>query len=114
MESLVCPHCAGSGYFKTEDVITIDQYTLHRDQNILRYGNSTHVIKLTNLEERMLAVLLLNRGRVVTRTHILNFVWNRDAVYECERMVDVYIGYLRKKIPTSLIKTVKGKGYIVQ
>lgn len=74
-------------------------------------------IQLTPQEFRLLEYLMRNRGRVLTREMILNRVWLYSQDIET-RVVDVYMGYLRKKIdgnnPKNLIHTVRGFGYIVK
>jgi DNA-binding response OmpR family regulator len=49
-------------------------------------------------------------GQVLTREQLLSNVWGYD--YDPgSNVVDVYVGYLRKKIGDDLIKTVRGMGY---
>lgn len=74
-------------------------------------------IDLTAREFRLLEFLLNNKNRVVSRTDILENVWevNHDLG---TNVVDVYINYLRKKIdhdyPYPIIKTVVGMGYVIK
>lgn len=74
-------------------------------------------IELTAREFRLLEYLLVNKNRVVSRTDILENVWdvNHDLG---TNVVDVYINYLRKKIDhdfeVPLIKTVVGMGYTIK
>jgi two-component system OmpR family response regulator len=72
------------------------------------------LIKLTAREFSLLTYLMRNAGSVVGKFDILNNVW--DAAFEgSENVVEVYIGYLRKKIdaPYGLqtLSTVRGMGY---
>ena len=72
------------------------------------------VIELSASEYRMLELLLKNKGRVLSRLDIEEYVW--DINYDREsNIVDVYINHLRKKIDKPfdkpLIKTVRGFGY---
>jgi DNA-binding response OmpR family regulator len=72
------------------------------------------LIKLTAREFSLLTYLMRNAGSVVGKFAILSNVW--DAAYEgSENVVEVYIGYLRKKIdaPYGLqtLNTVRGMGY---
>jgi DNA-binding response OmpR family regulator len=72
------------------------------------------LIKLTAREFSLLSYLMRNAGSVGGKFDILNNVW--DAAYEgSENVVEVYIGYLRKKIdaPYGLqtLSTVRGMGY---
>src|SRR4051794_40831683 len=72
------------------------------------------LIKLTAREFSLLTFLMRNAGSVAGKFDILNNVW--DAAYEgSENVVEVYIGYLRKKIDTPYglrtLNTVRGMGY---
>ncbi len=77
----------------------------------------TRKIDLTAREFRLLEFLLIHKNRVVSRTDILENVWdvNHDLG---TNVVDVYINYLRKKIdhdfPVPIIKTVIGMGYVIK
>lgn len=71
-------------------------------------------ISLTPREFSLLKFLLRNQGMVLTKTEILQNVW--DAHYSGgENVVEVYIGYLRRKIDAPFgsksIETVRGVGY---
>ncbi|MBX2967003.1 MAG: response regulator transcription factor [Cyclobacteriaceae bacterium] len=74
-------------------------------------------LELTAREFRLLEYLLINKNKVVSRTDILENVWdiNHDLG---TNVVDVYINYVRKKIDhghdTPLIKTVVGMGYTIK
>lgn len=71
-------------------------------------------IDLTPQEFRLLEYLLSNKGRVLTREMILGRLWRTNPDIET-RVVDVYVGYLRKKIDSGsevkLIQSVRGFGY---
>ena len=74
-------------------------------------------IKLTSKEFAILEYLLRNKNRLLTRTQIVDHVWNYD--FDCSsNIVDVYIRYLREKIDDGfekkLIGTVRGSGYIIK
>lgn len=75
------------------------------------------LIQLSPHEFKLLQYLISNKGRVLTREMILNRVWLYS--YEVDtRVVDVYIGYLRKKIDADfkkkLIHSVRGFGYMIK
>ena len=67
-------------------------------------------IKLTSHEYRLLAYLLLHTGRVVSRTELVEHLYDQDFDRD-SNTIEVFIGRLRKKIPGDLIKTVRGLGY---
>ena len=73
-----------------------------------------HQVFLTVKEFDLLSLLLQNRGKVMTREHLLDSVWKIDADIE-SRTVDVHIKTLRQKLENAgeLIETIRGVGYKV-
>ena len=74
-------------------------------------------IELTSKEYSLLEFLLRNKGRVITRTSIIEHVW--DMHFDSDtNIVDVFISYLRKKIESGsqkqLIHSIRGVGYILE
>ena len=74
-------------------------------------------IELTAKEFALLEYFLRNPERVLTRTMILDHVWDYDFDPETN-VIDVYVNYLRKKIDAGrepkLIHTVRGAGYVLK
>ncbi len=74
-------------------------------------------IELTSKEFALLHLFLRNPGRVLTRTMILEDIWDYNFD-PGTNVVDVYINYLRKKIDAtgkpSLIQTIRGVGYMLK
>jgi DNA-binding response OmpR family regulator len=74
-------------------------------------------IVLTPQEFKLLEYLMRNVGVVLTREMVLNRIWLYSPDIE-SRVVDVYIGYLRKKIDTGhkikLIHSIRGFGYTIK
>jgi DNA-binding response OmpR family regulator len=74
-------------------------------------------IELTVKEFQLLELLLRHQGQVLTRTQILDHVWQYDRDF-ASNVVDIYIHYLRNKIDkgfkTQLIHTVRGVGYTLK
>jgi len=75
------------------------------------------VVDIQAREFRLLEYLLRNKGRVVTRTMLLENVW--DYHFDPQtNVIDVHISRLRGKISrdskTQLIRTVRGAGYIIE
>jgi DNA-binding response OmpR family regulator len=72
------------------------------------------IIDLSPLEFKLLEYLIRNRNGVLSRTQIGEHVWDIDF-YQNSNVVDVYIGYLRRKIDRGfdppLLHTVRGVGY---
>jgi two-component system OmpR family response regulator len=75
-------------------------------------------MELTAREMAVLEVLARNAGQVVSRTQLLQQVWDED--YEgSPNIVDVYVGYVRKKLEgpadgQRLIRTVRGVGFVLE
>ena len=67
-------------------------------------------VKLTSHEYRVLHYLMLHRERVVSRTELVEHLYEQDFARD-SNTVEVFIGRLRKKLPGDLIKTVRGLGY---
>lgn len=91
--------------------------TLELDNQTLEVKRSGTSIQLTPQEFKLLQYLMNNKGRILTREMILNRVWLYSPDIE-SRVVDVYMGYLRKKIDTDfdkkLIHSVRGFGYMIK
>ncbi len=73
------------------------------------------LLELTPKEFELLLYLVERQGRVITREHMLNSVWNYEFAGD-SRIVDVHISHLRDKLEENpkqpqLIKTVRGLGY---
>jgi len=67
-------------------------------------------VSLTAREFQVLHYLMRNRGAVVTKTDILDNVW--DVNYDGDHnVVEVYVGYLRRKLGREVIETIRGAGY---
>jgi DNA-binding response OmpR family regulator len=67
-------------------------------------------VELTAREFTILETLLRHPGQVLTREQLLSQVWGYDFD-PGSNVVDVYIGYLRRKLGNGLIETVRGMGY---
>jgi len=74
-------------------------------------------ITLTAREYSLLEYFLRSRGRVLTRPVLAEHVWGLDFDPE-SNIIDVYVGYLRRKIDTAgerrLLQTVRGAGYALR
>ena len=70
-------------------------------------------VALTPREFGLLEYLLRRPGRVVTKIEILDHVWDAAADVN-PNAVEVYVGYLRRKLGRQLVETVRGVGYRLQ
>ena len=82
-----------------------------------RATRAGQVIELTAREYALLEFLMRHPRQVLSRTQIAEHVWDYDF-YSTSNVVDVYIGYLRRKIDKDfdqkLIQTVRGVGYVLR
>jgi two-component system copper resistance phosphate regulon response regulator CusR len=87
--------------------LEIDRLT----QQVRRAGKR---IELTAKEYALLEYLAANAGRVLSRTMIVEHVWD-ESFESLTNIVDVYVRHLRSKVddpfPAKLIQTVRGAGY---
>jgi two-component system OmpR family response regulator len=74
-------------------------------------------VALTTREFAVFEYLARNAGRVVSRAELLDHVWD-DGFFGTSNIVDVYVGYLRRKLEAPfgrpLIRTVRGSGYLLR
>ncbi len=98
-----------------DPILTVGDLTLNTET--LEVFRDQELVSLTQTEFQLLHYLMTNKNRVLTREMILSHVWSQDPDVET-RVVDVYIGYLRKKIETpkstKLIHSVRGFGYTIK
>ena len=96
-----------------------------KEEMVLRVGNvflnlhtrkvwvNDREVELSNREFNLLETFLRHPGQVMSRDQLLNHVWGYD--YEPDsNIVNVYVGHLRKKLGSDLIKTVRSMGYRLQ
>lgn len=69
---------------------------------------------LAGREFLLLSELVQHRGRVVSKTHLRAAVWGRAGGAPASNVVDVYVRRLRAKLGSGSIKTVRGRGYMVE
>jgi len=98
----------------TNLVLRQDDLEVNRVERTVNRGGMG--ISLTNKEFALLEYLLLNRGRAISRSTLLERVWNMHGTASTN-VVDVYVNYLRRKLADygtrTLIQTVRGEGYAI-
>ncbi|MCA1990625.1 MAG: response regulator transcription factor [Coleofasciculus sp. S288] len=105
---------------RKREVTATEQQRLVFDQLVIEPGRrevtiNDQIVPLTALEFDLLHFLACHPGRVLRRSELIQEVWEYDYVGD-QRVVDVHIGQIRKKIELdasqpSLIQTVRGVGY---
>jgi DNA-binding response OmpR family regulator len=93
--------------------LTIGDLTLDPLTRTVRQGQQ--FITLTNKEFSILEYLMRHPNRVLTRTMIVEHVWDYTCSIE-SNVIDVYMTMLRKKVDPAkkLIQTVRGAGYLIK
>ena len=67
-------------------------------------------IKLTSLEYRLLAYMMHHRDRVISRTELVEHLYDQDFDRD-SNTIEVFVGRLRRKLGKDVIETVRGLGY---
>ena len=103
------------GADRREPVLRMADLTL--DPATREVSRAGRKIVLTAREYALLEYFLRSRGRVLTRPVLAEHVWGLDFDPE-SNIIDVYVGYLRRKIDTTgerrLLHTVRGAGYALR
>jgi DNA-binding response OmpR family regulator len=100
---------------KASPVISIDDLTINMDlKTVTRSGKD---IRLSTKEYSLLEYLVLNSGRVISRTELTEHMYDTEFDLD-SNVIDVYINYLRNKIDKgfgrNLVHTVRGAGYVLK
>ena len=102
---------------KSESQVTIEVEDLTLDLLARKVNRGGKDIDLQSREFKLLEYILNHRGQVVTRTMLLENVWDYNFDPQTN-IIDVHVSRLRNKIDKGfekqLIKTVRGAGYIVE
>ncbi len=69
-----------------------------------------NAVKLTSLEYRLLAYMMHHKGRVISRTELVEHLYDQDFDRD-SNTIEVFVGRVRKKLGVDLIQTVRGLGY---
>ncbi|AGA65244.1 Two-component system response regulator QseB [Liberibacter crescens BT-1] len=71
------------------------------------------MLKLTSHEFRLLSYLIHHMGKVISRTELINHLYDQDFDRD-SNTIEVFIGRLRKKMGVDVIETVRGLGYRIK
>jgi two-component system OmpR family response regulator len=69
-------------------------------------------VRLTSHEYRLLAYLMHHAGRVVSRTELVEHLYDQDFDRD-SNTIEVFVGRIRKKLGVDIIQTVRGLGYLL-
>ena len=97
-----------SGHAKSE----IECGPIRLDTKTARVTCDGQQIKLTSHEYRLLAYLMHHSGRVVSRTELVEHLYEQDFDRD-SNTIEVFVGRIRKKLGVDVIQTVRGLGYLL-
>lgn len=100
-----------SPQFDEPMVLTAGELQIDLRQRRVKWKGKS--VELSTREFTLLELLARHPGQVWTREDLLDNVWGYDYA-PSSNIVDVYVGYLRKKLGQGLIKTIRGIGYSLQ
>ena len=83
---------------------------LRLDPRAARANVNGEPLRLTSLEYRLLHYMMMHQGRVISRTELVEHLYDQDFDRD-SNTIEVFIGRLRKKIGSDRIETVRGLGY---
>ena len=89
---------------------TLESGGIRLDIRTRRATVGGNVVDLSAREFALTEIFMTNAGQVLSREQLLNYVWGFDFD-PGSNVVDVYVGYLRKKFGSETIETVRGMGY---
>ena len=84
--------------------------SVHLDTRTSRVTVGGNAIRLTSHEYRLLAYLMHHNGRVVSRTELVEHLYDQDFDRD-SNTIEVFVGRLRKKLGIDVIQTIRGLGY---
>lgn len=101
----------------SDGIITINNLKINTNEAKV-YKNGEEIV-LTAMEYRLLLILLSNRGKVLSRTVLLENIWDVAGDFVEDNTLTVYIKRLRDKIEEDpakpeFIKTIRGFGYVIE
>lgn len=67
-------------------------------------------VKLTSLEFRLLSYMIHHKGKVISRTELVEHLYDQDFDRD-SNTIEVFVGRLRKKLGIDVLKTIRGLGY---
>jgi DNA-binding response OmpR family regulator len=94
----------------TPELTVLEAGGVTLDTRTRRASVEGRTIELSAREYTMLEVLMRHAGQVLSREQLLSHVWGYDHD-PGSNVVDVYVGYLRKKLGPDVIETARGMGY---
>ena len=95
----------------TDSIYSDDTYYFDFDK--MEFSENGNPAELSKTEQKLLRLLIVNKGQTLTRDHLIDRIWTDGAEYVDENALSVTVNRLRKKLNASEhIQTVYGIGYV--
>ncbi|MCR5803972.1 MAG: response regulator transcription factor [Clostridia bacterium] len=94
---------------KDEGINNIADYSFDFSQ--MKFKKGDDILELSKTEQKILKILVLNKGATVRREDLIDKVWTDGSEYVDDNALSVSVKRLRDKLSTDRIKTVYGIGY---
>lgn len=95
---------------RTEDIV-IGDYRFNFVQ--MKFFHGEEAVELSKTEQKLLRILVENRGITVTRERLFDYIWSQEAEFVDENALSVTVKRLRDKLGGhKMIRTVYGIGYV--
>jgi DNA-binding response OmpR family regulator len=91
------------------ETLTVDDWLLDEATQSVSRGNQHW--QLTGTEFRLLRYFMLHPGRILSRSHLTEHVYEQDADRD-SNVIEVYVRRLREKLGKDIITTRRGQGYV--
>lgn len=95
----------------SEQLIEVGDLSLSLSEQVIRYQQQA--LNLTRNEFKILASLMTNAGRVMSKEQLIQSLHGWDDSGS-DNAIEVHIHNVRKKVPGKLIKNIRGVGYIIE
>ena len=95
---------------RTGDALKSSGLVLNEERQQV-FSGSGEPIELTGTEFRLLRYFMLNTGKILTKTRLIEHVYDQDFDKD-SNLIEVYVRHLRKKIGKERIITKRGQGYV--
>lgn len=95
-----------------QEIVVLGRAEIHMDAGKVYVDGKQ--VELTALEYRLLLIFAMNRSKLLTRTQILEKIWDMEGSFVEDNTLTVYVKRLREKLGDAVcIETVRGMGYRV-
>ena len=90
----------------------IETRTLRLDEDVQQVEVADRdTVQLTGTEFRLLRYMMLNSGRILSKSHLSEHVYDQETDRD-SNLIEVYVRRLREKIGSQMILTKRGQGYV--